>query len=113
MKCNSSNAKDKYQAMTTIFHLTVQDFRPLTVVFYRTLVLSHNSHQVKGGSQAPSQTKYQAAVQEIDDINVVSSLPRESSLLHLMTIPPMMNHDERFFMLLKMPQTRMMTSSQV
>ena len=110
MKCNS-DAEDKYQAMTLIIHITVQDFRPLNV-FYRTLVLSHSVHQVTGGSQAPSQDKYQAAVQ--DDRNVVlRSLPRESLLLPLMTIPPMLNHDERFFMLLKMPQTRMMTSSQV
>jgi len=53
LKYNSSNAEDKYQAMTMIIHLTVQDFRPITV-FYRTLVLSHNSYQVTGGSQAPS-----------------------------------------------------------
>merc|ERR1712025_9585 len=46
MKCNS-DAEDKNQAMTLMIHVTVQDFRPL-IVFYPTLVLSHNSHQVTG-----------------------------------------------------------------
>ena len=111
MKCNC-DTEDKNQEMTLIIHITVQDFRPLNVLFYRTLVLSHSVHQVTGGSQAPSQAKYQAAVQ--DDRNVVlRSLLRESLLLPLMTIPPMLNHDEWFFMVLMIPQTRMMTSSQV
>ena len=112
VKCNNAT-EDKYQAMTMIIHVTVQDFRPRVLSDSRPVPHLSPGDRRESGALL-SQVNYQAAAQELDDIVVLTSLPRENLLLPLMTLPLTLKYEERFFMrLLTTPQTGMTTSSQV